>query len=316
MYGNKEEPLLSRSHNPSSGKSTSHVNSKQAQIQNFAKQPISLREHLRADCEQCVGLCCTALAFSASADFNMDKPAGQPCHHLQEDYRCGIHNELRNKGFRGCTVYDCFGAGQQIARYTFDGKSWRQQETAQKMFEVFPIMLHLHELIWYLEQLVIMDAAAAYHTAASELSRELLSLTYLDPAKLLKLNRGELHMRVNVLLTEGSEQVRSEARRLYLTADKQPRNYERGVDLIGKNLRAANMVGTNLRGAYLIAADLRKADLRGADLIGADLRDADIRDTNLSETLFLTQSQINAAIGSESTILPDALLRPAHWQVK
>ncbi|ANF98874.1 pentapeptide repeat-containing protein [Paenibacillus bovis] len=280
------------------------------------KHSISLREHLRADCEQCVGLCCTALAFSASADFNMDKEAGQPCYHLQEDYRCGIHNKLRDKGFRGCTVYDCFGAGQQIAQYTFDGQSWRQQEIAQKMFEVFPIMLHLHELIWYLEQLVTWDTASGLHRAASELSGKLLSLTYLNPAELLQLNRGELHMRVNQLLTEGSEQVRSETRRQYRKAAGRPRDYQRGADLIGQNLRKANLIGSNLRGAYLIAADLRQADLRGADLIGADLRDTDVRGTDLSQTLFLTQSQINAAIGDQNTILPDVLLRPAHWKVK
>ncbi|WP_046215192.1 pentapeptide repeat-containing protein [Paenibacillus wulumuqiensis] len=281
-----------------------------------AELPVSIREHLRADCEQCVGLCCTALAFNASADFSIDKAAGQPCYHLQQDYRCGIHMDLRERGFRGCTVYDCFGAGQQVARFTFDGQSWRQEETAQKMFEVFPVMLHLHELIWYLEQLSTLEAAAALHRAAAELMQELLAFTYLSPTELLQLNRGELHMRVNRLLTEGSEQVRTEARRRYRTASGQPRNYERGADLVGKNLRSANLIGTNLRGAYLIAADLRQADLRGADMIGADLRDTDLRGTDLRETLFLTQSQINAAIGDMNTILPDALLRPAHWQAK
>ncbi|HEY6597232.1 MAG TPA: pentapeptide repeat-containing protein, partial [Asanoa sp.] len=37
------------------------------------------RAELRADCTRCVGLCCVAPAFSASADFAIDKPAGRPC---------------------------------------------------------------------------------------------------------------------------------------------------------------------------------------------------------------------------------------------
>ena len=66
---------------------------------------------LRADCARCFGLCCVAPAFAASADFAIDKPAGQACPHLAGDFRCGIHDELRPRGFPGCTVYDCFGAG-------------------------------------------------------------------------------------------------------------------------------------------------------------------------------------------------------------
>ena len=40
------------------------------------------RSDLRADCERCVGLCCVAPAFSASADFAIDKAAGRPCPNL------------------------------------------------------------------------------------------------------------------------------------------------------------------------------------------------------------------------------------------
>jgi uncharacterized protein YjbI with pentapeptide repeats len=76
---------------------------------------------LRADCERCFGLCCVAPAFSASADFAIDKDAGCPCPNLQADFRCAIHDRLRQRGFAGCTVYDCFGAGQKVAQVTFGG---------------------------------------------------------------------------------------------------------------------------------------------------------------------------------------------------
>ena len=73
------------------------------------------------------------------------------------------------------------------------------------------------------------------------------------------------------------------------------------------------MRGENLRGAYLIAADLRGLDLSGADLIGADLRDADLRGADLTNSIFLTQAQINTAMGDTGTKLPLSIARPTHW---
>jgi hypothetical protein len=57
-----------------------------------------------------------APAFSASADFAIDKKAGQPCPNLQADFRCGVHSQLRQRGFTGCAVFDCFGAGQYVSQ--------------------------------------------------------------------------------------------------------------------------------------------------------------------------------------------------------
>lgn len=95
----------------------------------MAQHPLPLadaRAHLRADCSRCAGLCCVAPVFAASADFAIDKPAGVACLDLADDFRCGIHAELRNRGFPGCTVFDCFGAGQRITQETFGGRTWRQ----------------------------------------------------------------------------------------------------------------------------------------------------------------------------------------------
>ena len=66
--------------------------------------------------------------------------------------------------------------------------------------------------------------------------------------------------------------------------------------------------------ACLIAADLRGADVYGANFLGADLRDANLGDTDLSQCLFLTQIQLNAARGNKNTRLPAFLQRPAGWQ--
>ncbi|HEY0470569.1 MAG TPA: pentapeptide repeat-containing protein [Kribbella sp.] len=256
------------------------------------------RQELRADCGSCFGLCCVALTFSKSADFAIDKDAGEPCPNLQDDFRCGIHQKLRTKGFQGCTVYDCFGAGQKISRLA--GKSWREQP-GQKMFEALPIMRQLHELLWYLTEACELEQTRPIHAELHERLEHVERLTLQDLGTVDLAAEREL---VNVLLLRTSELVRG----------KQNKNKERrGADLLGAKLRGADLHAANLRGAYLIAADLRDADLRKADLIGADLRDADLRGADLTGALFLTQSQVNAARGDSSTRLPPALIRPTHW---
>ena len=86
-----------------------------------------------------------------------------------------------------------------------------------------------------------------------------------------------------------------------------------GADLTSAGLSGADLAGANLRGARLIGADLSHAGLRLADLTGADLRDADVRGADLAGSLFLTQSQLDAAEGDTSTRLPPSCARPAHW---
>ncbi|HEU4546906.1 MAG TPA: pentapeptide repeat-containing protein, partial [Microlunatus sp.] len=81
---------------------------------------------LRADCGRCSALCCVALPYAASADFAYDKPAGRPCRHL-DDVSCSIHAQLPERGFPGCTVFDCLGAGQQVTQHTYDGVTWRDR---------------------------------------------------------------------------------------------------------------------------------------------------------------------------------------------
>ena len=108
---------------------------------------------LTADCANCFGLCCVAPAFAKSADFAIDKRAGQPCPNLKSDFGCRIHETLRPQGFPGCTSYDCFGAGQHVAQATFAGVSWRDDpDSAETMFAVFDVMRQLHELLWYLNE--------------------------------------------------------------------------------------------------------------------------------------------------------------------
>jgi len=279
--------------------------------------PASDRLHLQADCEKCFGLCCVALPYAASVDFANDKNAGQPCHHLKADFRCSVHNDLRQLGFRGCTVFDCFGAGQKVSQVTFGGDDWRKvPESAAQMFEVFPLVWQLHELLWYLHEALTLQAARPIHDALNQALAETDRLTRLDPGSLLKLDIAAHRANVNTLLLKTSELVRAaEMDRSQKGDSRRRKTYGRGADLIGAKLKGADLRGANLRGAYLIAADLREADLRRADLIGADFRDADIRGADLSNSIFLTQAQINAAKGDAGTRLPPFLTRPPHWSI-
>lgn len=270
---------------------------------------------LQGDCENCFGLCCVSLPFSASVDFAIDKRAGQPCSNLQADFRCGIHDALRKKGFRGCTVYDCFGAGQKVSNHTFGGKHWRQSpDHAQQMFAVFPIMWELQELLWYLTEAMSVEAAHSIWYDLKQAYDETERLTLLYADELVKLEVSAHRAMVNELLLQTSELVRARAASREAQKSSKPRKkYGRGADLMGAKLRGACLLGANLRGAYLIAADLRDADLRSADLIGADFRDTDISGADLTDSLFLTQVQLNAAKGDSRTKLPPSLHRPAHW---
>ncbi|WP_455354802.1 pentapeptide repeat-containing protein [Streptomyces sp. SYSU K217416] len=262
---------------------------------------------LLSDCADCFGLCCVALPFAASADFAADKDAGQPCPNLRADFRCGIHPRLREQGFPGCTVFDCFGAGQKVSQVTFGGQDWRQApHTARQMFDVFPVMRGLHELLWYLTEALALPPARPLHADLRRAREEIDRLTRASAETLAALDVAALRADVNVLLLRTGELVRA-------GVPGRKKNH-RGADLIGARLKGADLRGANLRGAYLIAADLRGADLRAADLIGADLRDADLSGADLTGSIFLTQSQLNAAKGDAATRLPPALRRPAHWR--
>jgi uncharacterized protein YjbI with pentapeptide repeats len=264
------------------------------------------RPDLRADCARCFGLCCVALPFAASADFAVDKAAGQPCTHLGTDFRCAIHAHLRERGFPGCTVFDCFGAGQKVSQTTFGGRDWRQApHTAARMFAVLPVMRQLHELLWYLTEAVTLPAAQPIHPDLRRALAETDRLTHGSADELAALDVASVRHRVNVLLTRTSDLVRA-------TVPGRRKNH-RGADLIGATLRGARLRGANLRGAYLVAADLTGADLRTADLIGADLRNANLSGADLTGSIFLTQSRLDAARGDATTRLPRTVRRPAHW---
>jgi len=167
--------------------------------------------------------------------------------------------------------------------------------TAPQMFRVFPIMRALHELLAYLAEALTQPAARPLQHERTLALDDTERLTQLESEEILNVDLAAQRGTINRLLLRTSELVRAEV--------PGPTEDHRGADLMGAKLQGADLREATQRGATLIAADLRGADLRIAVLIGADLRGS----------IFLTQSQVNAAKGYHATRLNPSLGRPSHW---
>lgn len=273
--------------------------------------PTGHRSELRGDCSRCFALCCTAFAFMRSSDFAEDKPAGSPCRHLDASFSCTIHETLSSRGFRGCTVFDCFGAGQVVSQRLFAGVSWRDRpETRDGMFSAFAVVKELHEMMWHLLEAQQRTYDPDIADDARELVESLASQTRRSVDELESLETDEMRASVRSVLMEVSAEVRAS----YFADDgRMNPDLVPGADLVGTDLRAYRLCGADLRNALLIGADLRECDLAGADLLGADLRGARVEDADLSLALYLTGPQLAGAHGNRRTRVPTGVPVPRSW---
>ena len=268
------------------------------------------REDLGADCGSCLGLCCVALAFTRSADFPREKAVGEPCEHLEGERGCDIHGRLRESGYKGCTVFDCFGAGQKVSQQLYAGRSWRaDQAFGTEMFAVFSVVRRLHELLWYLDQALELPGDAVPRAELAAQFETVRALTLGGPDEILAHDvDGSYDAARPLLLAASAVARRSEpARRGHRPGP--------GSDLVGADLSGQDLSGLDLRGALLIAADLSGCDLTWTDVLGADLRDADLSGARLEHAIYLTQMQVSSARGDAATLLPAGFERPGHWAV-
>ena len=258
---------------------------------------------LKIDCEKCVGLCCVALFFSKTDGFPIDKEAGKPCINLEPNFKCKVHKNLSEKGLKGCIAYDCFGAGQKVAQVTYSEEDWRKKpQSAKKIFDGF------------LTEAFRLQSNDSLKEEISKMIMDTDKLTDLTGDSLMELDLVAHRFKVNALLLKTSEALRAKANRGYKNPLKNKKTIGGRLNLIGLDLKKVNLVGENLSGALLIAADLRGVDLSFVDLIGADMRDTDLRGANLSNSIYITQAQINAAKGDFNTKLPKYIVRPSHWE--
>jgi hypothetical protein len=249
------------------------------------------RAALHGDCSACAGLCCVQPAFSRSSEFGHDKAPNTPCHNLQGDHRCGIHADLLDEGYRGCVVYDCFGAGQAVTRH---------HASITDRLQAFPAARHLHELLWHVKTALMFQGLPPLLLSELQDAERLVSSSLLAPAAAVP----ALHARANAVLVAVSGAVRAGQPAALLDL--------RGADRVGADLRGSELRGANLRGALLLGADLRGVDLSFADVTGADFRGAHVHGAHLAQALWLTPVQVAAAVGDETTTLPTGV-RPRSW---
>lgn len=268
---------------------------------------------LHGDCARCQALCCVAWEFEASADFAESKPAGQACRNLDVRFRCRLHDTLDDAGYRGCTAYDCFGAGQRVVQETHAGQDWRGDPAVlAAMSRSFRVLEQLHELLLYLREAIAAPGARALRPRLQALAEHTQRLAASSPHELARLDVDAHRSDVNQLLLAASERARGVTGDRSRPADGGGRNLRR-AQLFGADLRRADLRRADLRGAILIGADLRGADLREADVIGADLRGTDLRGADLRGVLFLTSRQLGGARGDRTTRLTPPHVAPARW---
>lgn len=259
---------------------------------------------LSADCSACSALCCTATSLRRSADFAIDKPPDRPCPNLQiDDFRCRIHERLRDNGFPGCIAYDCFGAGQRVTQITFGGRTWRDHaDEAATIFAAFMTMAGVHEVLWHLDRARTLCAGTLLMQVEAALDRT-NAVGDLPPDELARLD-------VVTALRPAMDLVKQVSR---LARDGSPGPDLAGQSLVGADLRRTKLRGADLRGAVLLGADLRGVDLTRADVGGADFRATRLGGADLSGALFLRQGSLVSARGDGRTRLPADVQRPAHW---
>ena len=274
-----------------------------------------LKENLKIDCSKCFGLCCVSLYFMKSEGFPCDKVAGVPCTNLDQDYKCKIHKDLNKKGFKGCTTYECLGVGQKVSQVTFKGEDWiKNPEKAKEMFDLFPVMLQLHEMLWYLSEALIMQRRPQIQEEIYKMIEKTLEITNYNAEALKKVDLVVHKHKVNELLFKTSRQIRKNINNGREVKLKGAKKFGGRINFIGEDLKNRNLRGQDLSGALLMASDLRNVDLTGTDLLGADLRDADLRGADLSKSIYVTQEQINSAKGDKMTRLPKSLRYPERWK--
>lgn len=262
-------------------------------------------DEFRIKCNKCSGLCCTALYFSKYDGFPADKAAGIPCSYLDDCFRCSIHRELHSRHMKGCLVYDCCGAGQTVTSLYGD-ENWKSNPPiAQEVFDVFVKTYYLQQILWHMSEVLTLLPAKSLWAEADSCIKELHLLLKSTPQIILDFDMEICRTKVNALLNKAWIMVKQQVGNPKDTAGKK--------DFMGHNFKKSRLNGCDFSSALLIAANLEECDLTGCNFLGADMRDTNIQNADLSESIFLTQGQINAAKGNLNTRIPGHLIRPSEW---
>lgn len=273
---------------------------------------LHLFDRFRTDCGRCCGLCCVALYFSKFDGFPTDKTAGVPCPNLNGNFQCRIHRELPHRGMKGCLAYDCGGSGQLVTAL-YQGKTWSSHpHLAREMFEVFISVHQLWQASWYLTETLTLLPARPLWAQACEYQRQLDTVMQSRPAEILQFEPDELMKNVVLLLKQVGVLVSRQTTPAMQT-QKKAKNISRKKEFMGYHFKQSDLSGHDFSSSLLIAANLESCCLSGCNFLGADLRDAALSGADLSESIYLTQGQLNAARGNRRTRIPAHLNRPRTW---
>lgn len=269
---------------------------------------LSVFRRFKIDCEKCCGLCCVALYFTKSDGFPEDKEAGTPCKYLRDDYNCKIYSKLSKQGMKGCMAYDCFGAGQFVTSHLNSLPDWYNisSKEAAEIFDTYLVVLRVHQTLWYLTQCSILQLPRSEKEQAKSLINEGCSLIE-KPSAILSV----LDLDAQPFYEKSNEYLKH----ICVTYQTYNRNISeiKNKNFMGKNMQRKNLKKLDFSMSLLIAANLTQANLSGTNFLGADMRDTNICGTDLSQSLFLTQIQINTAKGNKDSILPPYLHKPKTW---
>lgn len=261
-------------------------------------------EKLKIDCKNCSGLCCVSLYCAKTDGFPSNKAAGTPCAYLDSDYGCNIHSKLSEKNYKGCIAYDCFGAGQRATKLCLSKGTWKTNpKQADMIFDTFMTVFQLHQMLWYLVEAFQLTTDNHLKLSIDKLIKENEQMSDMFPDNCPNTDLSEYRLKVNTVLKQISNEISTSA-----SADKHS-----GMMYLGKNFKKANLDGKDFTMSLLIAANFTGCSLKKTNFLGADIRDANVQDTDLSESIFLTQMQINSANGNKNTKLPGYLNIPISW---
>jgi len=262
----------------------------------------ALKSNLRINCKDCSGLCCVALYFNQSDGFPENKKAEKPCVNLNNDYTCKIYTQLESKGLKGCIAYDCFGAGQKVTQEWKSKGTWNSNNLIkQDIFKSFEMNQLLNQIMWYLlEAYTICDDSDI--NRIKHLILENINYTKKEPKELLSCEIETYRTNVNVELKQLTMKIAK------LSKNKIDSKFQFEKDYSNQDLSYMDFTM-----AYLIGSNLDGCKLRYTNFLGTDLRDVSIKNTDLSESIFLTQFQVNSMLGNKHTLLPDGLTYPSRW---
>ena len=138
------------------------------------------------------------LAFDKSEAFAFDKAGGEPCKHLDACNACSIHEQLSDRGFKGCVAFDCHGAGQRVVQEVFAGKTWRDDPALiPTMSDAFYIMRSIHDLLTLLTEAEKLSLTASRRVELDRVRSPLVPKEEWTPETLaafdLQASRREVH---------------------------------------------------------------------------------------------------------------------------